>query len=75
MDKRIDILLSQADFFKLTFLALYGVFGLEWLSGLEDPAKIDPYKLVGGFVLGSFAGLAMMVCWWKAKRLTESTKK
>lgn len=72
MDKRIDILLSQADFFKLATIGLYTVALLELIEkGFVENGHPDQYKLQGGFWLGSACLVAMVVCWAKAKKLTR----
>ena len=72
-EKKIDVLLSKADFYKLCFIGFGGIFLLELITP-ED--KMNYYKLFGSMVL-AFAFLWGMIRSWDmaAEKIDEENNR
>lgn len=66
-EKKVDILLSKADLFKLVSIGSGGVFLLEIIKDSNDPVV-----LWGSFVVFAISGIVLTVLWDSAQKLTEN---
>jgi len=66
-EKKVDILLSKADLFKLVCIGSGGVFLFEIIKD-----SYNPVVLWGSFVVFAISGIVLTVLWDSAQKLTEN---